>query len=220
MARFFDGSFTFCEARSGGHILCYLIPGPGTATEPGRRRLNWVWYIETSEGPGLARLLTDRNGEPHVASVPAGLVPAMLVAEIHDAADRELHPRFAELVRATADPFVQLIVDVGVPRMAFGRACLLGDAAFVVRPHTAAATAKAAADATALAEALAASPGRPEAALRAWEAHRLEQGRGLVEHGVALGKRTVGSHGSAARPIATLNETAERFGAIAQPRRK
>ena len=220
LARFFDGSFTFCEARSGGHILCYLIPGPGAATEPGRRRLNWVWYIETSEGPGLARLLTDRNGEPHVASVPAGLVPAMLVAEIHDAADRELHPRFAELVRATADPFVQLIVDVGVPRMAFGRACLLGDAAFVVRPHTAAATAKAAADATALAEALAASPGRPEAALRAWEAHRLEQGRGLVEHGVALGKRTVGSHGSASRPIATLNETAERFGAIAQPRRK
>ena len=49
---------------------------------------------------------------------------------------------------ATPDPFVQTIVDVVVPRTVFGRVCLLGDAAFVVRPHTAGATAKAARDAT------------------------------------------------------------------------
>ena len=41
--------------------------------------------------------------------------------------------------------------------MAFGRVCLIGDAAFVARPHAAAGTAKAAADAWALAEALDAS---------------------------------------------------------------
>jgi 2-polyprenyl-6-methoxyphenol hydroxylase-like FAD-dependent oxidoreductase len=154
-----------------------------------------------------------------VGSVPAGLVPDKLVAEIHDAAVRELHPRFAELVGATTDPFVQVIVDVAAPRMAFGRACLLGDAAFVVRPHTAAATAKAAADSTALAEALTSGPGEPEAALRRWEANRLEQGHGLVAHGIALGRRTVGPRGSSAHSLTTLDATAERFSVVAQPSR-
>ena len=169
----------------------------------------------------LARWLTDRTGEVHAGSVPAGLVPEELVAEVQESAGRELHPRFAGLVRATPDPFVQVIVDVAVPRMAFGRACLLGDAAFVVRPHTAAATAKAAADATTLAEALAASPGDPEAALLDWEARRLEQGHGLVEHGVALGRRTVAPAGDSSRSVApTLREATERFGVIAQPPRR
>jgi hypothetical protein len=31
LVQFFDQSLTFCEARSGGHILCYFIPGPGDA---------------------------------------------------------------------------------------------------------------------------------------------------------------------------------------------
>ena len=62
-----------------------------------------------------------------------------------------MHPRLAELVAATPEPFLQTIVDIGVSRTVFGRACLLGDAAFVVRPHTAAAAAKAAGDAMSLA---------------------------------------------------------------------
>ena len=63
LVRFFDQSFTFCEARSGGHVLCYFIPGPNAATELGRRRLNWVGYVNVPAGPRLDRLLTDRNGE-------------------------------------------------------------------------------------------------------------------------------------------------------------
>ena len=123
--------------------------------------------------------------------MPAGMVPDELRAEVHASAARELHPRFVELVQGTPNPFIQTILDVAVPRMAFRRACLLGDAAFVVRPHTAAATAKAAADATALAAALVAEPGDPEAALQAWEARQLENGRGLVDRGIALGRRSV-----------------------------
>jgi hypothetical protein len=38
---FFDDAFTFCEARSAGHILVYFIPGDGADTAPGKRRLNW-----------------------------------------------------------------------------------------------------------------------------------------------------------------------------------
>ena len=216
LVRFFDQSFTFCEARSGGHILCYFIPGADTATDPGRRRLNWVWYVNVPDGPELERLLQDRAGGLHEVSVRAGMVPDELRAEVHASAACELHPRFVELVQGTPDPFLQIILDVAVPRMAFGRACLLGDAAFVVRPHTAAATAKAASDATALAAALA-DPGDPDAALRAWEARQLEHGRGLVERGIALGKRSVERRDDSGPHAVSSLEAAERLGGIAQP---
>jgi 2-polyprenyl-6-methoxyphenol hydroxylase-like FAD-dependent oxidoreductase len=72
-------------------------------------------------------------------------------------------------VAATPDPFVQTIVDVVVPRTVFGRVCLLGDAAFVVRPHTAGATAKAARDATVLATALKRARQNVDAGLRSFE---------------------------------------------------
>jgi len=217
LARFFDQSFTFCETRSGGHILSYLIPGPGAAIEHGRRRINWVWYVNVTEGPELDRLLTDRTGERHRASVPAGMAPLALTSEVQATAARELHPRFVELVQMTPDPFVQMIVDVGVTRMAFGRVCLLGDAAFVLRPHAAAATAKAATDATSLAAALAAHLGDPDFALRAWERQQLNHGRGLAEHAIALGRRSVRQPDGSQPPTPSVRDVAERFAGIAQP---
>jgi 2-polyprenyl-6-methoxyphenol hydroxylase-like FAD-dependent oxidoreductase len=75
------------------------------------------------------------------------MASSALIAEICKLARREVHSMFAELVAATPDAFVQTIVDVVVPQTVFGRVMLLGDAAFVVRPHTAGATAKAAHDA-------------------------------------------------------------------------
>lgn len=56
--------------------------------------------------------------------------------------------------------------------MAFGRVCLIGDAAFVARPHAAAGTAKAAEDGWQLAQAIQTSPGDVVAALRAGNPHR------------------------------------------------
>ena len=207
LVRFFDDCFTLCAARSGGHILSYFIPGAGAATEAGRRRLNWVWYVNVPGGPALERLLVDRTGARHDASVPAGMVPDALRAEVQAAAAQELHPCFAELVQATAEPFIQVIRDVAVPQMVFGRACLLGDAAFVLRPHPAAASAKAAADASALAAALAAHPADPDAALRAWEMERLEQGHALLELAVTQGRRSVDRRDHPP----TLEDAPERF---------
>lgn len=190
LAEYFDDRFTFCEARSGGHALCYLIPGVDAATEPGRRRLNWVWYMHTQDNIILDRLLTTRDGDRRDGSVPPGLVPDDRVSELHDAARRELHPRFEALVRATPQPFLQAILDQASPRMVFERVCLLGDAAFVVRPHTAAATAKAAADAASLASALH-TPGQDvDVALTRWNGARVAAGMALTRHGVALGERT------------------------------
>ena len=64
LVRFFDQSFTICEGRSGGHILCYFIPGADAATGDGARQLNWVWYVRVPNGPELEKLLTDKNGVP------------------------------------------------------------------------------------------------------------------------------------------------------------
>jgi 2,6-dihydroxypyridine 3-monooxygenase len=102
----------------------------------------------------------------------------------------DLPPPLAEVVARTPEPFVQPIVDVEVPKMAFGRACLLGDAAFVARPHAAAGTAKAAADAWALAEAMAGAGGDVPGGLRRWEASQLALGRQLLARVRDLGWRS------------------------------
>jgi 2,6-dihydroxypyridine 3-monooxygenase len=73
--------------------------------------------------------------------------------------------------------------------MAFRRICLLGDAAFVVRPHAAAGTAKAAADAWALAEALEATRDVPTA-LTGWERSQLALGAQLLERTRRIGRRS------------------------------
>lgn len=188
LVRYFDDAFTFSEARSGGHILNYFIPGDGAETTPGRRRLNWVWYVLADEAE-LGKLLVDRDGRRHHASLPQGAVSDTAVRDLCELARREVHPMLAKLVAATPDPFIQTIVDVVVPKTVFGRICLLGDAAFVVRPHTAGATAKAARDATVLATALKRARRNVDAGLASFEDMQLEYGRDLTNYGVALGNR-------------------------------
>jgi 2-polyprenyl-6-methoxyphenol hydroxylase-like FAD-dependent oxidoreductase len=218
LIRFFDHSLTFCGARSGGHILCYFIPGRGSA-EQGRRQLNWVWYVKVPRGAELARLLTDNTGVLHEGSLARGSVPEDVISEVHAAAGRELHPRFSELVNATADPFIQVIRDVIVPKMAFGRVCLLGDAAFVIRPHLAAATAKAASDATALGAAFQAHPHDLGRALEDWETLQLEHGRDLVNQTIALGTRSVKREKEQGLLWADLQHTIQSLEGIALPQR-
>jgi 2-polyprenyl-6-methoxyphenol hydroxylase-like FAD-dependent oxidoreductase len=172
-------------------MLVYLIPGEGADARPGHRRLNWVWYVG-AEGEELDRLLTDRDGHRHRSSLPPGLASPATVDALRRRAGRELHPILAELVEVTADPFVQTIVDVTVPRTVFGRVMLVGDAAFVVRPHTAGAAAKAAHDAWVLGRSLARAGRNLDAGLSAAESLQLEYGQGLASYGVALGTRWAG----------------------------
>jgi hypothetical protein len=94
-------------------------------TTLGRRRLNWVWYVAADQDE-FGPLLIDRDGRQHHASLPQGGIPQTTVQPLVDRARHEIHPKLAELVAATPDPFVQTIVDVVVPRTVFGRVCLLG----------------------------------------------------------------------------------------------
>jgi 2-polyprenyl-6-methoxyphenol hydroxylase-like FAD-dependent oxidoreductase len=173
----------------GSHILCYLIPGADGELEVGRRRLNWVWYWNVPE-PELHELLTGRDGRARHFSVPPGQVGERFV-EAQRVRARSLLPEpFARLVEATEEPFLQPILDLGVPRMAFGRVCLIGDAAFIPRPHTAASTSKAAANAIALAQAVSRYGRDVPGALLDWEPSQLALGRQLEAHGRMLGDRS------------------------------
>jgi len=171
------GALTYFVAP-GTHMLSYPIP----AIELGgsARLANWVWYRNVAEGGALEDLMTDPSGVRHDMSLPAGSVQPEHVVALRDAARDVLPPAFADLVRASPKPFVQVIVDIGVPRMSSGRVCVLGDAAFALRPHIAAGTAKAAADAHALGEAIVSNGGDVPRALAEWEPRQLELGgRGL-----------------------------------------
>jgi 2-polyprenyl-6-methoxyphenol hydroxylase-like FAD-dependent oxidoreductase len=119
--------------------------------------------------------------------VPPGKLGADTEEALLAAAEQRLPDVFTDLVRVTDDRFVQTIYDLEVPRTTFGRVCLLGDSAFVARPHTAAGTTKAAADGIALADALEANDGIG-AALNDWEDERLEAGRRLVAKGRRVGE--------------------------------
>jgi 2-polyprenyl-6-methoxyphenol hydroxylase-like FAD-dependent oxidoreductase len=189
LAAEFADRFTFFQAPH-THILCYLIPGPDGSISPGQRRLNWVWYVNAAPDDELNRMLTDKDGRRREYSVPQGMVAPDMLERLHALAQRTLPPPFLRLVMATNEPFVQTIHDLAVPKMAFGRVCLSGDAAFVVRPHTAASTAKAAANALALAECLTATRGDVEESLRRWEPDQLALGQRLRDYGRQLGDRS------------------------------
>jgi 2-polyprenyl-6-methoxyphenol hydroxylase-like FAD-dependent oxidoreductase len=189
LAAEFAGRFTFFQARH-THILCYLIPGPDGSLTPGQRRLNWVWYLNAAQGDELDRVLADKDGRLREFSVPQGLVSPLMADWLHDHARRILPPPFLRLVEATGEPFVQTIHDLAVPKMAFGRVCLTGDAAFVPRPHTAASTAKAAANALGLADCLTATSGIVVEALQRWEPAQLDYGEQLRVHGKRLGDQS------------------------------
>ena len=90
-------------------------------------------------------------------------------------------------MRLIEEPLLQPIYDLASPRLAFGRAGIIGDAAFVARPHVGAGVSKAAGDdAEALAEALDADAD-VEAALRRFEAARLPVGQRIIERARHLG---------------------------------
>ena len=108
-----------------GHLLTYPIPG-----KDGSVLCNWLWYRNVAPGDHLTDLLTDRNGLRAELTVPPGSVQTKHLEALHSAADTELPSAIAELVQRSAEPFVQVIVDLEVPQMAFGRSCLIGDAAF------------------------------------------------------------------------------------------
>jgi 2-polyprenyl-6-methoxyphenol hydroxylase-like FAD-dependent oxidoreductase len=176
--------FTFFNAYR-TQMLGYLVAGSDSSIEPGRRRYNWVWYRALTENE-LTAVLTSDSGERRQYSVSAGSLSRAAYQKLIDSADRELPPLCARLVKREPQPFVQAIFDYEAPSMVKGRIALLGDAAFLVRPHTAMGVSKAAGDAMTLRDSMARSRTLDQA-LREYDASRSAVGREIAQYGRRLG---------------------------------
>jgi 2-polyprenyl-6-methoxyphenol hydroxylase-like FAD-dependent oxidoreductase len=193
VAKVITEKFTFFHTQ-GIQILAYAIPAKHGILEPGKRLLNWVWYVNyTEDSPEHVDLMTDNNGKKHHLTLPAGGVRNEVWTRQKDYAREVLPPQFAELVEKTEVPFIQAITDV-VPQSALldsGRVLLIGDALAGLRPHTAMGTGRAAFDAMKLAEAInKVIDGREMEALTQWEKEVLKYATDLQSHGVQIGNRS------------------------------
>jgi len=116
------------------------IPGRDDDVRRGHRRYYFIWY-RPAEGERLRDLLTDAAGRYQGYAIPPPLIRPDHIAAMKADAARLLPPVIAGIV-AKAQPLLQAVSDLEVPRLAFGRAVLLGDAAFIARPHVARASAR------------------------------------------------------------------------------
>jgi 2-polyprenyl-6-methoxyphenol hydroxylase-like FAD-dependent oxidoreductase len=204
---------SFC-LPPGEQCLGYPVAGPNDDLRPGHRRFNLVWYRPADETSELPWLLTDESGTTHTISIPPPLIRRQAIAQMRAAAERLVAWQLRDLVRLIDEPILQPIYDLETPHMAFGRAAIIGDAAFVARPHVAAGVSKAADDAAALADAL--DRDAVEPALRRFESERLAIGQRIIERARHLGAYLQATQNAAERarsarhsiPEAVLAETA------------
>jgi 2-polyprenyl-6-methoxyphenol hydroxylase-like FAD-dependent oxidoreductase len=178
-------AMTFC-LPPGEQFVGYPITGPDSGARSGARRYNIVWYRPAAEGRELTALLTDEHGVTHAISIPPPLIRREAIGAMRAAAEALLPPQFRAIVRLIDEPLLQPIYDLASPRLAFGRIAILGDAAFVARPHVGAGVSKAADDAAALAAALD-DDDDVAAALRRFEAERLPAGDRIIARARHLG---------------------------------
>ena len=180
--------YAFC-LPPGEHMLGYAIAGADGDDRPGHRRFNIVWYRRAEAGDELRRLMTDETGTYHPLGIPPGLIRAEAVAELRAVARAKLAPQFREMVELIETPFFQTVVDMDVPSMVSGRAVLIGDAAFLARPHLGMGVTKAAGDAVLLTELLTVFPSDIGHALQIFDAERCRYGRYLTAHSQLLGSQ-------------------------------
>lgn len=177
---YFDHVFTY-GLLDDSHIIAYPIPTPSPEIAVEGRLLNFQWYWNIAEGADLDEIMSDSVGYRRSISVHPENVQARYVEQLHARARESLAPHFAQLMLTASNPFITMIIDKDIHQMAFGRICLIGDAAITPRPHGAAGAAKAVADAWALAEHLVSADGDVNEALRQWEPGRLRQGRAYLK---------------------------------------
>ena len=175
---------------AGEQMIGYPVAGASTnnanSTAAGQRRWNFVWYRPAPAGAALDALLTDADGQLYADGIPPQAVSWRHIAAMRQAAREKLAPQFAEVVEKTAQPFLQPIHDLASPQLAHGRIALMGDAAFVARPHVGMGVAKAGDDAVALTACIAAHGATPEA-LRHYDAERRPAGAAVVQRARRLG---------------------------------
>ena len=145
---------------------------------------NYVWYRPTTESE-LADLCTDATGRCHGTAIAPPLIREELAARLKADAGDLLAPQLATIVERS-QPFFQAIFDLESPRVVHGRVVLLGDCAFVARPHVGMGVTKASLDARCLAKSIEISQDL-SAALARYDGMRCEFGRWCVRRSRAIG---------------------------------
>lgn len=177
------GPFTIAM-RAGEQFIGYPVPAADGSEGVD---YNWLWYRPAAEGGALRDLCTDAAGAVHDGGIPPPLIRPAVLDRLRADAVRTWAPRVAEAVARTPAPFFQPIFDLRSQRLVAERTALIGDAAFVARPHCGMGVTKAAGDAVALVRALAEYPQDLLAALAAYDEERGRIGRLLVDHAAYLG---------------------------------
>jgi 2-polyprenyl-6-methoxyphenol hydroxylase-like FAD-dependent oxidoreductase len=183
--------------------VSYPVPARDGDVTPGKRDYNIVWYRPADEA-ALANMNTDAQGRQH-EQIPPPLIRADVVDAVKQAARAEIAPSLADIFIA-ARPSFQAIYDLTAPELVFGRAIIMGDAAFVARPHVGAGVTKAALDAACLADSLA-EHASIEAALAHYGATRKTAGDWIVARAREFGAICI--HGEKGQP-AGRRQRAER----------
>ena len=178
--------FGFC-LPNGEQMLGYPVAGSGNDTRPGKRRYNFVWYRPASEDSELVKLLTDADGHYYPTGIPPLKVSWRHIAQMRNIARDILAPQYAEILEKAPSPFLQAIYDVRSEQIVFGRIALMGDAAFVGRPHVGMGVTKAGDEAIAIARNIA-ELGATPAALEAYSQERLSLGQQVVARAQYLGR--------------------------------
>lgn len=178
-------NFTFC-LPNGEQILGYPVAGKDDSLDKGNRRFNFVWYRPADEESDLKNLLTDESGNVYLNGIPPQLIRNKVIQDLKNDAKQLLSPQFAEIIQKTEQLVFQPIYDLTVDQLVFGRVVLLGDAAFVARPHCGMGVTKAAGDAMQLVESLKKFE-KVEDALAEYEKLRLSFGHSIVDHARHLG---------------------------------
>jgi 2-polyprenyl-6-methoxyphenol hydroxylase-like FAD-dependent oxidoreductase len=171
--------YTYC-LPPGELFLAYPVPGRDNETEPGKRAYNIVWYRPTTPEK-LADICTDATGRSHGTTIAPPLIRPDVIAWIKAQTRELVAPQVAEIFARDPRPFFQPIFDLDTSRIVFGRVALLGDAAFLMRPHPGAGTTKGALDAACLADAIAAHG--IEAGLALYQRRQGAFGSGIVQQG-------------------------------------
>lgn len=169
-------------------VLTYPVPSPDGSSERGDRRINLVWYRNIPPGDEFEKLMLGADGTQYSGTLPPGQMRDS-VRQQHIEFGRENAPAvFTRLFEAYDEAYVQAVYDLAVPEVVVDRACLLGDAAFFIRPHMAAGTAHAFADALSLGEALGPYDSLTET-LEEWNEQQTELGNRLVRRARERGNR-------------------------------
>ena len=174
---------TFCVPDT-ELAVSYGVPARDGDVRVGHRDYNIVWY-RPADAAALDDLNTDVSGRRH-EQIPPPLIRPDVTTAVKKDARRLLAPAIANIFERAEQPIFQAIYDLAAPRLTFGRLALLGDAAFVARPHVGAGVTKAALDAACLANALS-SHDDINAALADYDRTRQSAGAWMVERGRASG---------------------------------